>query len=168
MTENTSYARALEAARLQGDASEEFAERSRLFRTRGLSSDTSLLPNFAIEQSLKELKARSQLSPISVRRVAIIGPGLDFTDKQEGYDFYPLQTIQPFAIIDSLLRLGLAKATELQVTTFDLSDRVNGHLVEARARAQRSQPYVVQLPRDESAQWRPEAIGYWEHFGDQI
>jgi hypothetical protein len=31
-----------------------------------------------------------------------VGPGLDFADKQEGYDFYPLQTIQPFAVIDSL------------------------------------------------------------------
>jgi SAM-dependent methyltransferase len=168
MSENSGYARTLEAARLQGDTSEEFAERSRLFRNRGLSSDTSLLPNFAIEQSLADLKSRNLLSPISVRRVAIIGPGLDFTDKQEGYDFYPLQTVQPFAIIDSLLRLGLAKATDLQVTTFDLSDRVNGHLAQARARAQRGQPYIVQVPRDEAAQWKPESIRYWQHFGDQI
>ena len=43
----------------------------------------------------------------SVRRVALIGPGLDFTDKAEGYDFYPPQTIQPFALLDSLVRLGL-------------------------------------------------------------
>jgi hypothetical protein len=168
ITENSGYARTLEAARLQGDASEEFAARSRLFRDRGLSSDTSLLPNFAIEQSLAELKARNLLSPVSVKRVAIVGPGLDFTDKQEGYDFYPLQTIQPFALIDSLLRLGLAKDTDLQVTTFDLSDRVNGHLAQARARARAGQPYVVQLPRDEAAQWKPESIRYWQQFGDQI
>ena len=71
-----------------------------------------------------------------VRRVAIIGPGLDFTDKQEGYDFYPQQTIQPFAIMDSLVRLGLARANELSVTTLDLSARVNDHVdggVPARA-----------------------------------
>src|SRR5229473_179800 len=168
MTENTSYARTLEGARLQGNASEEFAERSRLFRTRGLSSDTSLLPNFALEESLKEIEDRSLLAPRSVKRVAVIGPGLDFTDKQEGYDFYPQQTIQPFAIVDTLLRLGLANAGALRVTTFDLSPRVNDHLARAQQRAQRGQSYVVQLPRDLQASWKPEVIGYWERFGNQI
>jgi len=168
LTENTSYARALEGARLQGNASEEFAERSRLFRTRGLSSDTSLLPNFALEESLKEIEDRSLLAPRSVKRVAVIGPGLDFTDKQEGYDFYPQQTIQPFAIMDTLLRLGLGDASALEVTAFDLSPRVNDHLSGARRRAQGGQSYVVQLPRDLQAGWKPDAISYWERFGNQI
>lgn len=168
MNENAGYTRALEGARLQGDATEEFAERSRLFRTRGLSSDTSLLPNYAVEESLKEIKARGLLTPASVRRVAVIGPGLDFADKQEGYDFYPQQTIQPFAIMDTLLRLGLARADTIQVVTFDLSPRVNDHIARARFRAQKGQAYVVQLPRDEQAHWMPEAIRYWERFGDQI
>ena len=121
LKEQASYASALAGARAPGDTTEEFAERSRIFRSRGLSSDTSLLPNFALEESLKAITARGLLSPGSVRRIAIVGPGLDFTDKQEGYDFYPQQTIQPFAIIDTLLRLGLARADALQVTTFDLS-----------------------------------------------
>lgn len=168
LNENTGYARALEAARLQGDVSEEFAERSRLFRTRGLASDTSLLPNFAIDESLKAIKARGLLEPGSVRRVAIIGPGLDFTDKQEGYDFYQQQTIQPFAIMDTLLRLGLSESDILQVVTFDLSPRVNDHLRRARQRAQRGQGYVVQLPRDLHAEWKPDAVHYWERFGDQV
>ena len=166
--ENTGYARALEAARLQGDASDEFAERSRLFRTRGLASDTSLLPNYAIEESLKEIKVRGLLTPASVRRVAIIGPGLDFTDKQEGYDFYSLQTIQPFAVIDTLLRLGLANPDSLKVVTFDLSPRVNDHLAQARQRAERGQGYVIQLPRDELAQWKAGATTFWERFGNQV
>jgi len=164
--EHAAYAKVLESARLLGDPSEEFAERSRLYRTRGLSSDTSLLPNFAIEESLKAIKAGGLFTADSIAHVAIIGPGLDFTDKQEGYDFYPQQTIQPFAIIDTLLRLGLANARALQVTTFDLSPRVNDHLARARARAQRGKSYVVQLPR--TIQWKPEAIGYWERFGDRI
>jgi hypothetical protein len=29
----------------------------------------------------------------SIHRVAIVGPGLDFTDKSDGFDFYPIQTI---------------------------------------------------------------------------
>jgi SAM-dependent methyltransferase len=168
LNENAGYARTLEAARLQGDPTEEFAQRSQLFRTRGLASDTSLFPNFATEESLKQIQVRGLMAPGSVRRVAIVGPGLDFTDKQEGYDFYPLQTIQPFAVIDTLLRLRLARALELQLTTFDLSPRVNNHLERARQRARAGLNYVVQLPRDLSAPWKPETVGYWERFGDQI
>jgi Carboxypeptidase regulatory-like domain/TonB dependent receptor len=168
LAENAGYARALEAARLQGDASEQFAERSRLFRSRGLSSDTSLLPNFALEESLKELKARGLLAPGTVNRVAIVGPGLDFTDKQEGYDFYPQQTIQPFAVIDSLRRLGLCQGESLQVTTLDLSSRVNDHLARARLRASHGQSYIVQLPRDVRTRWTNDAVNYWERFGSEI
>jgi hypothetical protein len=103
-----------------------------------------------------------------VRRVAVIGPGLDFTDKQDGYDFYPQQTIQPFAIIDTLLRLGLARPNVPQVATFDLSPRVNDHLERAKQRARRGVGYVVQLPRDPQADWKLQAIQYWESFGSHI
>ena len=65
-----------------------------------------------------------------MRRVAVIGPGLDFVDKEEGYDIYPPQTIQPFALIDSLIRLGLADGARLRVTTVDVSARVNDHITD--------------------------------------
>lgn len=168
LSEQASYARALVSARQLGDPSEEFAERSRLYRDRGLSLDTSLLPNFALEESLKAMLARGLLAGSSVRRVAIVGPGLDFTDKQEGYDFYPQQTVQPFAVVDTLLRLGLSKADGLEVTTLDISPRVNAHLKGARERARRGIGYTVQLPRDPDRRWKPEAVRYWQGFGDQI
>jgi hypothetical protein len=168
LNERASYARVLESAKLLADPSAEFAERSKLYATRGLSSDTSLLPNFAIERALSSLKAQGMLASGSVRKIGIIGPGLDFTDKQDGYDFYPQQTIQPFAIVDTLLRLGLARANELQVTTFDLSARVNDHLRNAAANARRSIAYTIQLPREAEAHWKPEAIEYWTKFGDRI
>ncbi|HKP85354.1 MAG TPA: class I SAM-dependent methyltransferase [Blastocatellia bacterium] len=164
--EQASYAKMLESARMLGDPSGEFAERSKLFRDRGLSSDTSLMPNFAIEKSLASMKSKGLLAAGSVRRVAIIGPGLDFTDKQDGYDFYPQQTIQPFAVIDSLLRLGLARPGDLRLTTLDLSARVNDHLKRARARAAQGASYVVQLPRD--SRWQPDLADYWSKFGDRI
>jgi hypothetical protein len=166
--EHASYGRVLESAKLLGDPSAELAERSKLYATRGLSSDTSLLPNFAIERALSSLKGRGMLAARTVRRVGIIGPGLDFTDKQDGYDFYPLQTIQPFAVIDTLLRLGLARASDLTVTTFDLSSRVNDHLRRATTNARRGMAYTIQLPRDAQGQWKPEAIDYWARFGDRI
>ncbi len=168
LSEQATFTQALESARLLDDSTEEFAERSRLYRNRGLSSDTSLLPNFSLEESLKAMLARGLLSPGSVRRIAIIGPGLDFADKQEGYDFYPQQTIQPFAMIDSMLRVGLARSGALRVVTFDLSPRVNHHLKGAIQRAPKGLSYVVQLPRSTQARWKPEAVQYWEQFGNQI
>jgi hypothetical protein len=126
------------------------------------------MPNFAIEQTMRSLKSKGLLTAGSVRRVGIIGPGLDFTDKQDGYDFYPLQSIQPFAVIDSLLRSGLADREQLRVYTFDLNPRVNGHLRRAAAAARRGVPYTIQLPRDPGSGWTSEAVGYWTKFGDQI
>ncbi len=168
LAEATAYTKVLAAARLLGDPTAEFAERSTLYRARGLSSDTSIFPDFALEQSLEEMKAKGLLAAGGVRRVAIVGPGLDFTDKGEGYDFYPQQTIQPFALVDSLVRLGLAKPGELSLTTFDLSPRINEHLTAARARAARGEAYTVQLVRDPEAGWKPDLVRYWERFGDQI
>jgi hypothetical protein len=168
LNEQATYARALAAARQLGDPTEEFAERSRLYRSRGLSSDTSLMPNYALEESLKAMRTRRLIEAGSVQRVAIVGPGLDFTDKHDGYDFYPQQTIQPFAIIDTLLRLGLARPDQLQVTTFDLSPRVNDHLERAKLRALNGTGYVVQLPRDPQSDWKPPAIQYWANFGSSI
>ncbi len=139
-----------------------------LFRDRGLSSDTSIMIDFGVEQALTALKAGGLVRSGTVRRVAIVGPGLDFTDKQEGYDFYPQQTIQPFAVIDSLLRLGLATPAQLQVTAFDLSPRVIQHLEAARARAHAGQSYALVLPRDIDQPWTPEMVKYWERFGDRI
>ena len=104
----------------------------------------------------------------SVRRVGVIGPGLDFTDKAEGYDFYPPQTTQPFSVIDSLRRLGLARADDLRLTTFDLSPRVNLHLQAARRRAGAGESYVVVLPRDRDGRWQPDLIGFWKTFGSRI
>jgi hypothetical protein len=103
-----------------------------------------------------------------VRRVGVIGPGLDFTDKAEGYDFYPPQTTQPFSVIDSLRRLGLARNNDLRLTTFDLSARVNRHLQAARARADAGESYVVALPRDRDGRWRSDLIGFWKNFGSRI
>ena len=142
-----------------------------LYRDRGLSSDTSIAIDFAVDQTILAMKAAGQIAPNSIRRVAIIGPGLDFTDKAEGYDFYPQQTIQPFALIDSLTRAGLAAPAVLQVTTLDLSPRVNQHLDAARQRAEAGEPYVLQLPLnsdDNEHRWQPALVTYWQRLGDRI
>jgi hypothetical protein len=168
LKEYAGYVQALETARRLGNATEELAARSTLFQNRGLSLDTLWPPDFAIEETLRTLRQQGLIAPGSVRRVAIIGPGLDFTDKQEGYDFYKPQTIQPFAVFDSLVRLGLAKGAALDVTTLDISPRVNEHIARAVERAQRGLAYVVQLPLDPAVHWEPDAMHYWEEIGTAI
>jgi hypothetical protein len=162
-----SYVREIQAVRAKPNGPE-FAVRSSLYRARGLSSDTSIRPDFAIDRALETLASRGMLGKGSVRRLGVIGPGLDFTDKAEGYDFYPQQTTQPFSIINSLRRLELAKADDLRLTTFDLSPRVNLHLQAARRRASTGDPYVVVLPRERDVRWRSDLLEFWKAFGSRI
>jgi hypothetical protein len=172
MKENETYARLIEQAQRLGNPSLEFAERSTMYRERGLAPDTSLRVNFAIEEALRGLTPvlvrGSDPMQRSVRRVAIIGPGLDFADKQEGFDFYPLQTIQPFAIIDSLTRLDLADPDTLQVATLDLNDQITGHITQAVHRARGGTPYLLYLPLDGGVAWSPALDGYFRRFGSTI
>ncbi len=168
LREQQALARALEEAKALGNPAEEFLRRSALYRERGLSPDTSLWPNLALEEALKALHVRGLLRERSVCSVAVIGPGLDFTDKQEGFDFYPLQTIQPFAVIEMLRRLGLAQGPTVRVYALDVSPRVIKHLERARRQAARGLGYTVQLPLDPTIPWRREALAFWERFGTEI
>ncbi len=166
LKEQRAFDNTLEAAKKRGDAGSVFVTRSSLYRERGLSLDTSFRPNYAIERSLAEIKAAGMLR--DVRRAAVIGPGLDFTDKRAGYDFYPVQTLQPFALVDSLRRLKLADASGPSVEIVDLSARVLDHVGRAVAQAAKGASYTVQLPLDRDLHWLAESSGYWEGFGSEI
>jgi SAM-dependent methyltransferase len=168
LQENDRYAELLKAVQLQNDRRQELETRSTLFKTRGISLDTSWQPNLAIEQALAALKGKGLFTAGSVHRVAVIGPGLDFTDKEEGYDFYPPQTIQPFAVFDSLVRLGLSSPDSLEITTLDLSERVNDHVNRARERAAAGAGYTVELTLNPAIHWRPDALAYWNDWGSRI
>lgn len=165
--EAAALARALEAARALPDPSAAFAERSRVFRDRGLAPDSSVLTQFAVDRGLAELTRRGTLRVGAIARVAVVGPGLDFADKQEGFDFYPPQSLQPFTVIDSLLRCRAA-AGGLTVTTIDVSPRVNTHLGAAVKRATRGLPYRLVLPRDAREKWLDDAAAYWREMGNRI
>jgi SAM-dependent methyltransferase len=151
-----------------GDPTTEFVKRSQLFRTRGLSLDTSLVPNYALERAFAEMKARGLLTGGGVRRIAIVGPGLDFADKDVGFDFYPQQTLQPFAVLDSLNRLGLAAPAGPEIVLLDISPRIIDHVTRARARAARNIGYTLNLPLSRATPWTAEVRTFWRTFGDQI
>jgi SAM-dependent methyltransferase len=166
LDERHAYSAAIDAAKKEGDAASVFVARSSLYRDRGLSLDTSFRPNYAIQRSLAEAKAAGLLRQI--RRAAVIGPGLDFTDKRSGYDFYPIQTLQPFALIDSLRRLRMTEASGPSIEIIDLSSRVLGHVRLAAARARKGASYTLQVPLDQNTRWLPETYNYWQSFGSEI
>lgn len=168
LQEQAGYEEAMAEAKRLNDATEEFAEVSKLFKDRGLSLDTSLPPNFAIEETLREMKQTGQLKAHSLERIGVIGPGLDFTDKHEGYDFYPVQTVQPFAVADSVKRLGLSAHEGMEVDVLDLSPRVLRHVNRLVADARRGKPYTIQLSMDPKQEWQPRLVQYWRQFGIQL
>lgn len=133
----------------------------------GRSSETApLLMDFAMSETLRALKASAAV-PAHVRRVAVIGPELDFSGGPDGDDFYPLQTIQPFAILEAVERLDLARAAELQLTLIDMNPFALSHL-RAMTSKLRTGHYVVQLPLNTAAGWNAEAVSYWNRFGELI
>jgi hypothetical protein len=142
------------------------------FKDRGISTDSNLYPDYTIELHLKHMMDQGLLKPGSVHRIAIVGPGLDFVNKKSGSDFVPPQSTQPFAVIDSLARLGLADPATIEVITFDISARVNRHLERARKDATAGRPYTIQLLSSPSDQWSQEYhngfIEYWQKLGDKI
>ncbi len=148
------------------------AEASHVYAQRGISLDSNLWPDYALDRTLAELVNGGLLKPGSIRRIAIIGPGLDFANKEYGNDFYPPQSIQPFAVLDSLIRLGLTDPKSYQLYTLDISPSVNIHLARAHSNAAAGKPYVVQLPWVSAAPFNKEYLAgfeaYWRALGSQI
>lgn len=146
--------------------------RDQEFEQRGISLDSNLWPDYDLDLTLQSLLASGKLKPDSIRRVAIVGPGLDFVNKQEGVDYYPPQITQPFAVLDTLFRLGLAKPETVELYSFDISSRVNLHLGIARNNAALGQSYTVQLPWYSDGRWtddfRAKFTTYWQQLGSRI
>jgi SAM-dependent methyltransferase len=119
------YARAMRFLAQQDGAArdrEPASAVSTLYHARGLSTDTSVEAGFVVREGLATLRA---LDPARrFRRVAIVGPGLDLAARTGYRDERPPQSIQPFAVIDALVSLGLSDLASLRVTCLDINPRV--------------------------------------------
>ena len=167
LADNEQYARRAAAASVASE-SERRAAHATLYRDRGLSTDSSLRVDFALDRALAAIQERRALSG-RVERVAVVGPGLDFIDKAQGHDLYPVQMVQPFALGDSLLRIGLADRPA--ITALDISARVLDHLRDARERARQGKAYrwTLVLERNGPAlAVDPEFAAYWRRAGDRL
>ncbi len=147
------YEVTLRVAGASGDPEAVFLGRATIFKDRGLSFDTSLEPDFGVDTMLKQMLQKGLISRNTIRRIAVIGHGVGFADKRLGLDFYPIQTLQPFAILETASRLGLGKAEAIRVLACDLNPAVLAHVSHLQAQARRGHSYVVQLPRDPRNGW---------------
>jgi hypothetical protein len=142
-------------------------DKARDQRMRENTTADVLAVNLAAEETLRKLK-NDHAAPARIRRIAVIGAGLDFAGTREHYDFHPPQVLTPFAVLEAALRQGLAQAGEAQVTVFELSSFALAHLKGIGAKAQSSSRYVLQLPRKRSGGWNGAMVSYWNHFGESI
>jgi hypothetical protein len=130
-------------------------------QTNAISVEGSFPANFAVDEVLRTMKSKPGFSP-RIRRIGVIGPGIDFAGEPGCSDVYPPQSVQPFAVLESVLRLGWAQPSDVQVVAFDLNPFVLSQLRASKSRGS------LQLPHKSSATWTAAAIGYWQHFGDAI
>ena len=101
-----------------------------LYRTRGLSTDTAVEAGYLVHLGLGVVKS---LEPDRrLRRVLIVGPGLDLAPRTALIDAAAPESYQPWAVIDALVELGLARLDDLDVVAADINPRVVDHLRRER------------------------------------
>jgi hypothetical protein len=102
-----------------------------LYRARGLSTDTEVEAGYVVYTGLGILKS---LDPARrIRRVLIVGPGLDLAPRTSLVESGPPESYQPWAVADALLSLGLSQIGDLVLVGADINPRVVGHIESARS-----------------------------------
>jgi hypothetical protein len=136
-----------------------------LYRSRGLSTDTAVEAGYLVYLGLGIIKS---LEPDRhVRRVLIVGPGLDLAPRTALLEVAPPESYQPWAVIDALLALGLSRAGDLQVIGADINPRVVDHLRRART-APPVLTLVTGLREDENVKLSPEYREYFASLGRAV
>jgi hypothetical protein len=136
-----------------------------LYRTRGLSTDTAVEAGYVVYNGLGIVRA---LDPERrIRRVLIVGPGLDLAPRTALIEDGPPESYQPWAIIDALLSLGLSRADDLEVVGADINPRVVQHLRRARATPP-SLTLVSEIGENDRISFTPEFRDYFTGLGRSI
>jgi hypothetical protein len=152
-------------AQRAGDAARRDAAIAELYRTRGLSTDTAVEAGFVVYEALAVSHA---LDPnLRIRRVLIVGPGLDLAPRTGLLEASAPESYQPWAVIDALLSLGLARANDLTVVGADINPRVVDHLRRARGRA-RTLTFVTGIADEDPVRLSEGYREYFERLGNHL
>jgi hypothetical protein len=136
-----------------------------LYRTRGLSTDTAVEAGYLVSLGLGVVKA---LDPATrIRRVLIIGPGLDLAPRTALIEGGSPESYQPWAVIDALLSGGLSRADDLEVVGADINPRVVQHLRRAHA-APPTLTLVSEIGETDRISFTPEFRDYFDGLGRSI
>ncbi len=100
----------------------EFRGMENPYETRGHSTDTQIAANFAVWNALMVMKASAPRTKL--RKILIVGPGLDFAPRTDLIDAFRPQSFQPYAIADAVVALHVAQANDLEVDCVDINRRV--------------------------------------------
>jgi SAM-dependent methyltransferase len=130
-----------------------------LYRRRGFSLDSVMEAGYAVWNGLGVVRDLKQGERYS--RALVVGPGLEFSPRIGFREDLPVQSVQPFLVLDALLSLGVADPAEVRVDAVDLNQRVVTVIDEFRRRA------PARLVLRESA-GDEEARRWWEAAGRKL
>jgi hypothetical protein len=136
-----------------------------LYRSRGLSTDTAVEAGYLVSMGLGIVKS---LEPErQVKRVLVVGPGMDLAPRTALRESGPPESYQPWAVIDALVAHGLARLDDLSLVAADINPRVVSHL----RRAQQSPPtlqLVSDIRESETLSLSAEYRDYFARLGNAI
>jgi hypothetical protein len=137
-----------------------------LYHDRGHSTDTQIEANYAVYIALASLKAQSPSTRI--KRVLIVGPGLDFAPRTDLIDLFGPQSYQPFAVADALIGLKLAEAAHLHIHCVDINQRVVDYLGGVKQNKQTTLSILSGIPDTASRPLTGEFKEYFRGLGKSI
>jgi hypothetical protein len=132
------------------------------FVGRGLRTTTPIFVSALVDHFIATRVGKDVLPP-KINRMLIIGPGLQFSDPDLGEEI-PQESHEPFTLVDSLFRNGIATPGALQVDLLDINSRVVQHFKDAAA-ANRPYDLHVVLNKEENA--AREELGLF-HYGEEV
>jgi hypothetical protein len=150
-----------------GENYTEILDNRYLLAERGLRSTSEYWHLIGPSYFLSEPAYREFL-PVTVNKVLIIGPGLEFINTEIGTDVSQ-QMYEPFAIMDSLIKSGLADPSVLEMDLMDINPHVTRHIKKAKEAANQGESYPLTITlsdyRDNQA---PEVSEIFNSFGSHL
>jgi SAM-dependent methyltransferase len=136
-----------------------------LYRSRGLSTDTAVEAGYAVYTGLGVV---ASLEPARrIRRVLIVGPGLDLAPRTALHEEGAPESYQPWAVMDALVSLGLSRLDDLAIVGADINPRVVQHLQRSR-----TEPPTLTLASEiretDTVTLAKEYRDYFAHLGEAI